>query len=766
MDRQRIFGGFGGTRAEAFKRARLLLGTSAVKRAFSFVCGFALSFASLMEGIAPFGVAYVAVCGGGPMFAALGAICGYMLCYGTAGLSCAAAVAVCCAGRIVFRGTRAVGSQLFMPMCAFIALMCTKGVVALQQGLRGMILLLCECVLCFGFCILAQMAADPDRENTAAALWGKVAVAAAVMLIFRPVNFIGDINPARIAAGFAVMTVSCFGGSAFGAGAGAVFGACMDISGGEGPFFVAAYGFSGLIGGIGGRRGRFLCAMCHVLANTVATMWGSGHPLAFSGLFECFIASVVFVLLPDSVFNKLQFTVRRDEESDPRPAVQRAFAMDRLRAVSQAVGELGGALDTFLSQRTKENVADITKVYDRAAERVCRRCSSAALCWDRDYMTTCNALNDVTMKLRLNNFLREQDFPPHFAARCIDMRQFCGAINDEYHGYIRRAAAVRRDNDARSLMSRQYSSLQGVLKDMAGSVSTYPEYYPALEARIRDIAKAYSPLARVAVYSQAGRMHVEISAPGDGAPLPDEDAFLQSLTLALKKRFCQPQVIAARSGHILRISECEKYTAAVTRALRKKSGEEVCGDTVMQLHTDDGRAVVLLSDGMGTGDLAGEMSQKALELISGFVKSGCSLYESARAVIPVLTARFEQWGFVTLDLLEINLFTGHANIVKYGAAPSLLLRGNKCTRLSGEALPAGLESPAADPPQPIAARLQNGDRVIMLSDGVWENGDCEALAVGGASLQPNELISKMMASAAQAGAVDDMSAIVVTLAQA
>ena len=34
------------------------------------------------------------------------------------------------------------------------------------------------------------------------------------------------------------------------------------------------------------------------------------------------------------------------------------------------------------------------------------------------------------------------------------------------------------------------------------------------------------------------------------------------------------------------------------------------------------------------------------------MQSGCGLAESTAAVLPVLAARFEEWGFVTLDLWE------------------------------------------------------------------------------------------------------------------
>ena len=42
------------------------------------------------------------------------------------------------------------------------------------------------------------------------------------------------------------------------------------------------------------------------------------------------------------------------------------------------------------------NDNDMATVFDRAACRVCRGCTLRSSCWERDYVTTFNALNDAT----------------------------------------------------------------------------------------------------------------------------------------------------------------------------------------------------------------------------------------------------------------------------------------------------------------------------------------------------------------------------------
>lgn len=80
--------------------------------------------------------------------------------------------------------------------------------------------------------------------------------------------------------------------------------------------------------------------------------------------------------------------------------------------------------------------------------------------------------------------------------------------------------------------------------------------------------------------------------------MPDEDAFVRSILRALGKTFLKPEFILTQKGAILRLSERELFHVSVCYGVKKKQGETVYGDSVMHLHTDDGRIVTMLSDGV------------------------------------------------------------------------------------------------------------------------------------------------------------------------
>jgi len=767
MDRQKTMGNLQLLQRQAAKRLKLLLASEVLQKSFHTVLALTLSAAQLADGMAPFGLAYAACQKKENLFAAAGAFVGYLLFYGTDGMVYAASALICAACSVIFRDIAAAKQLCFQPLCAALALICTKGVIALPQGARGIILLLCEAAVCGGFCLLYAAFGKADALPRWTKPWVRLALPVSLLLVLQPLRVLQVLAPARILACILLMAAAGSGGSALGAAMGVGLGACMDLAAGSGPFFAAVYGFAALAAGAAKDKGRFVSTVCYVVANGLASAWGGNHPCALPGLYECFAASVCFILLPDSWLAILRdgLGVAAPASVSRRTAGQRAFAAGRLQSVSKAVGELAEAMAGLWDRHRKDNPADISHLFDRAADSVCRSCALAGTCWNTDYLTTFDAFNQVIGVLQSQHQLTPQDFPQHFVARCIQLPSFCAALNDEYKGFLRRRANQRRSDAARDLMRQQYEGLQGVLQDVAAAAGDEPEFLPTLQTRVRAIAKAYVPHVKTAVYTQAGRMHAELILPPEVQELPDEQAFVKSLSLALDKTFLPPKTVLSRSGTVLRFSERERFTASIQCTVRKKHGQQVCGDTHTHLHTEDGRAIVLLSDGMGTGETAGARSGKALELICSFAKAGCSLVESTRAVLPVLAARFEEWGFVTLDLLEINLFTGQAQLLKYGAAPSFLLRDGKLLKIHCDAMPAGLEQELACPARPAALRLREGDRIVMLSDGVWENGDTQQLLQEKAADQSAALGSDLILAAVRGGAVDDMTVLTVQLSK-
>jgi stage II sporulation protein E len=123
----------------------------------------------------------------------------------------------------------------------------------------------------------------------------------------------------------------------------------------------------------------------------------------------------------------------------------------------------------------------------------------------------------------------------------------------------------------------------------------------------------------------------------------------------------------------------------------------------------------------------------------------------------------------TLDLCEIDLFSGEACFFKCGAAASYVKRGESLFHIPAGRLPIGVLSEVDV--EKTHFRLQEGDRVIFVSDGVSQTPEdalwlCELLSDGWE--EDTEWMAEriLQAAAANAGENDDRTVAILTIARA
>ena len=131
------------------------------------------------------------------------------------------------------------------------------------------------------------------------------------------------------------------------------------------------------------------------------------------------------------------------------------------------------------------------------------------------------------------------------------------------------------------------------------------------------------------------------------------------------------------------------FDAAFGIAAKVKSGENASGDTHSIVKIDERRFLVALSDGMGSGENARDVSDKTLNLLESFYKAKMPS-ETVLSTVNRLIAFSAEETFSCLDLAAVNLDTGTADIVKIGSPMGFLLSGDELRVLEGESLPIGM----------------------------------------------------------------------------
>ena len=132
--------------------------------------------------------------------------------------------------------------------------------------------------------------------------------------------------------------------------------------------------------------------------------------------------------------------------------------------------------------------------------------------------------------------------------------------------------------------------------------------------------------------------------------------------------------------------------------------------------------------GTGCGDEAAQDSAQVVAILEKFLRSGVDPAVAMKILNSVLLLRSgDSWGYATVDLMCVDLFTGETCFYKYGAAPSYVKSGKSIRRIKCETLAAGISMGAGIAPDTVRMRLRPGSTAVIATDGVIVDAEDEWL---------------------------------------
>ena len=271
-------------------------------------------------------------------------------------------------------------------------------------------------------------------------------------------------------------------------------------------------------------------------------------------------------------------------------------------------------------------------------------------------------------------------------SHCKFFREIMASAYQSYNQAFVHEASRRRTAEQYAYMNRQLSGVSALLsllgmrlrEDRWGDERVENALIPYL------VRRGFAPLSVDAFY--LGRrlcLSLRLSARGrvGGAALADAVGRKLGRTMRL---------IASRQEGDEIVFEMEALKGLTTRMARislPEDEESVCGDETGELKMPSGKVVYAVSDGMGSGEEANRESRAAIDLLFDQFRLGVErelIYENVNRL---LMAQGGREVYATLDAASIDLTTGEAEMVKFGAPPTCLIRGETVRTLSGEALP-------------------------------------------------------------------------------
>lgn len=701
--------------------------------------GAALAGGRVLGGASPFGVALVGACGPGVggLAGLLGAVSGYLLSRGLEeGLRYAAASILVFSVSFAFYDVKLYKKSWFMPVAAALLNGCA-GLVTLTGKVTGAAVagFLGEMVLTGGAVYFFRIAFSPwddpqgEGETTFRQRVSLLLLGAAVLVSLEGLTVMGWLSVGRMVAVYAVLTAGWTGGIGAGAAVGVAAGLAMDLTAGAAPFYTMAYGFMGVVCGVTRRQRRLLCAMAGWTSTLLILLWGGtwGGPLW--AMWEVAAAAVAFVLTPSGLARRLSALFVGDESADGAGWAA-GEAARKLRATAAAFGDLFGELRGAFGKRL-EGEEDPGIIFDQAANRVCAKCPMRERCWQTGYTDTYNCLDDALPQLLDQGRGEPAMFPQRFRDRCAKFPAFLSAVNEELAAFLARRRYQSGLGESRRAVCRQYGDMAQVLEETAEAMAVSCVTDAARTRRLQRFLTAKGLSCQgLAFYDEANRLRVQVE--GRRAEEVAGEESRRDLERLLSATLAPAETSAAPRGGRVVYREAASLAATAGMAGRKKPDQTVSGDAGGWFKDGEGKLLLILCDGMGSGPEARRESDLTLGLLEKFLRAGVHPELALKTLNEALVLRGEETGgFSTVDLLSLDLYTGRAVLYKLGAAPSYLRRGGCVTKLSGDALPAGLALGEGRGPDKSEFQMDPGDCLVMLTDGVIGEADAwvrEALA--------------------------------------
>lgn len=193
-----------------------------------------------------------------------------------------------------------------------------------------------------------------------------------------------------------------------------------------------------------------------------------------------------------------------------------------------------------------------------------------------------------------------------------------------------------------------------------------------------------------------------------------------------------------------------------------QEGNSVCGDNYLIKNLSNAKFIAAISDGMGKGYVANQESATTLKLVDEITNTSINTETSLQILNTFYYIQDYLEKYSTLDFLEIDRTKGELLFYKMGAASSYLFHSNGVyKKIVNESLPFGIE-------EIIEAKkfeIQDGDLIIMASDGIFENivneKELEAFIKGIIHLSPQKITYEILnyARSHKTKTIDDMSVI-------
>ena len=541
---------------------------------------------------------------------------------------------------------------------------------------------------------------------------------------------------------FIVLVLGWKNGILVGTTAGATIGVTLGIIANSEPMVVASYAISGMIAGILNRFGKIGVICGFVLGNVVLSYVSNGLISNLIVFKEILIAGVALLAVPRNINLKIENII--GENKFLPIGVNRGLnkskeTVSKLNNVSKMVNEMANTYkdvaatvvdEQDIKEKNKQTfIAELLNNIENMKENIL---------YDSIENVEGKIVDEIFNKLLEKQFIKEKDLIKILAKNNNyvvgfgedeekldrDIEKMTQAINSAYRiGKMNFVWSARLKEEKQNFESQ----LKGVSKAISNIAKNLDEENYAQELfddkkeQIALILKQKEILLQEISITKkdGGRFNVELYIEQNERN-DIKDIILNILNKVLEEKMCVIEEKSVKKENCTKyvFMSDDKYILDIGHSIAIKDNMPVSGDSILNTKLKDGKYLIAISDGMGSGPEARKSSQIVTSMLKRLLNSGFERNTSISLINSSLLNVSDEV-FATLDIAIIDLYKGTIEFIKNGACPTYIKNSKRTQVIKSRTLPTGVvKEVSADV---FDKDIEENDLIVMVSDGILDS---------------------------------------------
>lgn len=542
----------------------------------------------------------------------------------------------------------------------------------------------------------------------------------------------------NIIAIFLVLVLGWKNGMLVGATSGVTIGVTLGIVAGNEPITIAAYAVSGLIAGVLNRFGKIGVIVGFVVGNILLTYLSNGGVENLIIFKEILIAGIGLLAVPKSIKLDIE-NIIGDNRFLPvatnRGLDKSKDTIEKLKNMSDAIGQMANSYMNH-SEKASELKEKNKQIFITELLNSTESLEDNML-YDNISDVDGEIVNEIYEELIKKQFIKEKDLIEIFAKNnnyIVGFEDGSKTVKDEVEKMTRAINSAYRISKMNFVwttkLKEEKKSVGSQLNDVSKAISSIArDIEVEKEKKQEDLfIKEKETISRVLKEKEILIEQIEIEKKDDifSIELHIEKSIKRNISdfilKVVQKTLNEKLVILNQEiidlEEIFTLKSEEKYTIEVGHAIAIKDGNTVSGDSLIHARLQDGKYLLAISDGMGSGKEAKKSSKIVIDMLQKLLKSGFNK-ESSIDLINTNLLNVGQDVYATLDMAIVDLYKGIIEFIKAGCAPTYIKNNKKVQIIKSNSLPAGIVKNISK--DVIERNIGDEELVFMCSDGIIDS---------------------------------------------